>query len=59
MSFYAIHTQNRYAQNEEHVAEQKAKEEKWERQATMYLDKGVKGVCERDGAFYDMCARAR
>ncbi|KAI9025161.1 hypothetical protein CLU79DRAFT_744350 [Phycomyces nitens] len=29
-------------QNEEYVAEQKAKDDKWERQITMYLDKGVK-----------------
>ncbi|KAL0085774.1 hypothetical protein J3Q64DRAFT_1740427 [Phycomyces blakesleeanus] len=29
------------SQNEEYVAEQKAKDDKWERQITMYLDKGV------------------
>ncbi|KAI9277018.1 hypothetical protein BDA99DRAFT_494677 [Phascolomyces articulosus] len=30
-----------HAQNEEHIAEQKAKDDKWERQITMYLDKGT------------------
>ncbi|KAI8145039.1 hypothetical protein BJV82DRAFT_604653 [Fennellomyces sp. T-0311] len=30
---------NEHAANEEYVAEQKAKDEKWERQITMYLDK--------------------
>ncbi|KAG2217900.1 hypothetical protein INT45_008650 [Circinella minor] len=30
-----------HAQNEEHLAEEKVKDEKWERQITMYLDKGI------------------
>ncbi|KAI9493099.1 hypothetical protein BDB00DRAFT_384767 [Zychaea mexicana] len=30
-----------HAENEEHLAEQKAKEDQWERQVTMYLDKDV------------------
>ncbi|KAL1930273.1 hypothetical protein VTP01DRAFT_1427 [Rhizomucor pusillus] len=33
---------NRDTQNEEYIAEKKAKDEKLERQLTMYLDKGVK-----------------
>jgi hypothetical protein len=40
--FQDLQNQERLANNEEHEAEQKAKDEKWEKQITMYLDKGVK-----------------
>ena len=37
---------NANGNNPEHEAEQKAKDEKWEKQITMYLDKGTeKGMC--------------
>ena len=43
LHFIHIYTQEakEHAQNEEHLAEEKAKDEKWERQITMYLDKGT------------------
>lgn len=40
--FEDLQNKDRLANNEEHEAEQKAKDEKWEKQITMYLDKGAK-----------------